>query len=292
MLMSSIPKSASRPRLLRRLKYISLVGIEFEGAWESEPHYNCDVKDDGSVRMCECDFDESDEDCICARSEHIGEVCTDTPIIPTAGRLREWISRAIPDEVNETCGTHVHFSFDKNHLDYYSYIAERVEWLIEKWSYAMPSSTIAGQVRERLKNNTYCKGIDDHVIQIRDRGADRYTALNFLSLKSHGTLEARFLPGMDSTDVAFPAIWDTLEVVEEAVSRGIASRKRVVLDLSMPLPVTDSLKRVDAYFGDWALQPEETSMYTPRYEAGLRAWREMPRDNEPDEPIFPGQVLF
>jgi len=248
--MSSTQKSGSQKQPPPKLKYISLVGIEFEGAWESEPSYNCDVKDDGSVEMCECDFDERDPDCLCSRAEHIGEVCTDEPMVPTIERLSAWISRCIPDYVNSTCGTHVHFSFDKHHLDYYSYIAERVGWLIKEWPGRMPSRGIANEVRERLNYCNYCKGMDDHVDQLLN-GSDRYTALNFASLHQHGTLEARFLPGMDSGQSATRAIWNTLTVIEEAIAAGISSRKRVVLDLSIPIKTKSSLKVVNTFFGTW-----------------------------------------
>src|SRR5690606_19087235 len=81
-----------------QFKRIKKVGVELEGGWDRTIPES--IKHDGSVRVPE--------------ARQGGEAASDPLATPTA--MENWVLQNYPDHTNQTCGIHVHVSF--NELNY------------------------------------------------------------------------------------------------------------------------------------------------------------------------------
>jgi hypothetical protein len=171
-------------------KFINKMGVEIEGAWYNGQPYG--LKSDSSVR---------------ARADYHGESVSDP--IGSFRELTKFITDNYPEEKDESCGLHVHFSF--NSLGYYSMLMDK--GFMPYFSKFMKEWGETNAIRdthfwERLNDrNRFCRrevNPDQQVIH-RDRGYSRYTQWNY-AWGVHKTAECRVLPVFASVKNAVKAV--------------------------------------------------------------------------------------
>ena len=160
------------------MKFIQAIGIEMEGGWYDPVRQ---FKHDGSVQG------------LSGQCEQVGEVVSE-PCRNIRDVVR-FIRTRHPDEVNQTCGLHVHFSFHKPL--FYGALMERDFQVfffneMEKWVFKFhPQNT---HLQNRLYGrNQYCRRewLACRQVHPREMGtAPRYTQWNF-PYAQHGTAECR-----------------------------------------------------------------------------------------------------
>jgi hypothetical protein len=159
-----------------------------------------------------------------------------SPIMPPK-ELESWMRKHYPQVVNETCGLHVHMSFD-NALHYQRLMVpsfqETLFHYVTLWAKneGLPA---AHPLWPRLRGESrYCRHDfwpDLQVIQRekshdQNRHGHRYTALNFCH-GTHGTLECRLLPMFDTPDQGIRAVQLVLDVTNAFLSRYKQREERV-----------------------------------------------------------------
>lgn len=142
------------------------------------------------------------------------------PMPPT--QLSEWMRKFYPNQVNQTCGLHVHQSF-KSALHYSrlmtpAYPATIVKY-VERW--AKEESLPADHpIWHRLAGRSdYCQHkfyADQQVLATekshdRQRHGHRYTAISY-PWSRHGTIECRLLPMMESCEQGIRAVQHVLDI--------------------------------------------------------------------------------
>lgn len=157
----------------------------------------------------------------------VGEIPS-PPMAPS--ELGVWMRRYYPQSVNETCGMHVHMSFE-NALHYQRLMVPSYQATIVK--YVNEWAKGEGFRKEhclwpRLQGqSTYCqhKFWPDH--QIKTRGKDfnhereghRYTVINYC-YGTTGTIECRLLPMMADAEQGIRAIQRILDITNAFLARG------------------------------------------------------------------------
>lgn len=231
---------------------IKRVGIELEGGWHERPMAeNLQMVEDGSVEglgtsssdvdMCECscecegddrcggDYDENCNGCHVCRGETCLEPEDDTSELEFVGEARprvplakvevlDWVDMAYPSKYNETCGLHIHVSFDQP----WEYVALQTQEFYESflaWAFehARRQGDLTTQAPRLRGENRYCRRWNkraDLLGQVDGQGYydERYRHVNFCWAK-HGTLEFR-LWGMTTPPKARALVKGTLEFVE------------------------------------------------------------------------------
>jgi len=164
---------------------IKQIGLEVEGGWRSQPP---DLHHDGSVRGLPADM-------------VVGELSS-SPITGLAN-AEAWLRERYPHATNESCGFHVHLSF--NELNYSRLMDEDFNnfFLAEMERFWLENRSKPGfdLFRFRLDGqNQYCQKIFRPELQLwrqeayGDRGTHpRYSQLNFCYGR-HGTMECRLFP--------------------------------------------------------------------------------------------------
>jgi hypothetical protein len=196
-----------------KLKRINKIGVELEGGWNYEPPHS--FQEDGSVET-ETDYE--------------GE--TVSPPCRTKSELKDWIRKNYPDEINRTCGMHIHVSFrseaDYNRLMtkkfYTAFLENAKEWGLEnkinegsafwhrlegKNSFCKLLTTKDG----RFKISTVKRQANAH-----DKGGPRYFQLNFCK-NVHNTLECRLFPTFQKKKIAESAVDFFYNLVENYLSQ-------------------------------------------------------------------------
>lgn len=175
---------------------IYLLGVELEGGWDNCPR---NFQDDGSV---ECAGDTT------------GECISDPQKLPS---LLKWIPQHYPDYTNDTCGFHVHTSY--NEMRDYETLMERKFYdfflaRFAKWGKSYPIRNTAFWARLEGKN-TYCRKVFEPLKQafISYKGVNRYTHLNYC-WGLHGTLECRLFPMFKSSKTAQAAVCELVDLIE------------------------------------------------------------------------------
>lgn len=191
-------------------RYVDYFGIELEGGWDEYPPARDQLRRDGSV---DCDG-----------RTYVGE-CTSDPFQTLADGLH-WIEQNYPDHRSQSCGLHVHMSFSPQKLCV-SYLADSEDyWFalrqdLETWG--KQRNVKRQSFYSRLKGeNSYCSTGDwkvDSEQPLRDRGAERYKAVNFASLNKHGTVEIRVLPMFSSASLAVGAVSTVLAATDNYLSQ-------------------------------------------------------------------------
>lgn len=164
---------------------VSSIGLEVEGGWtEGRPG----IKHDGSVQEL--------------RSPYRGEMCSNPPH-KNLDEAEQWLRENYPNEVNNTCGFHVHVALPPLH---YSRLMD--EQFNNKFLLSMEDfwNRYRGQpgfdqFRSRLDGqNQYCQKIFRPEEQLwrteayGDRSRlPRYSQLNYC-FGRHGTMECRLFP--------------------------------------------------------------------------------------------------
>ena len=203
---------------------VKAVGLEFEGLWY---RHNDLFKEDGSVEFyqdhehhpdcddyeyCDCDQSES------YHSGYVGEVASD--ILYSSEEMKHFFDDYHPDEVNLTCGLHVHISL--NGVDDYSRLCEKsfykhfkkelIEWgLVHCPNKRSFFDRLAG-------HNDYCLDVHAPGRQLGDnQGQSRYSILNYCWL-DHETIECRVLPMFGDKKIALKAVIAILQIYENYLS--------------------------------------------------------------------------
>ncbi len=198
------------------LNRIHKVGLELEGGWYSQPSEREPVRHDGSVQLSSYDpFGQGNmQPLYCS-----GEISNQ----PTRNmdKLETWVKQVYPPVINETCGLHVHVSFenivhyqmlmDKRFYDYY---LEQYD----KWIEIAPiSQREKAWFKARLDGiNRYCirQFVPDKQSHVTIRhDTHRYCHLNYCHTL-HGTLESRLLPMFNKSYTAWAAIIKFIAIIE------------------------------------------------------------------------------
>jgi hypothetical protein len=228
------------------------VGVELEGGWRQIPKGVDHIERDGSVKFAaeQQAFDAIDMQRIAAgllprnRNRlpglHVGEL--PSPIL-LPENLEKWLSHHYPQEVNKTCGMHVHMSF-RNVFQYAQLMREDFTWtmieFLRKWGLeAVGQNWIPADhcLFDRLSGNSeYCQLLyqaDEQATKVRkeyDHHAPghRYTAVNYAFSKT-STIEIRVLPMMPTAEIALSAIQRVMDITS-AFLVDIAEKEQLVLE--------------------------------------------------------------
>lgn len=202
-----------RAESLGTVKYINKVGIELEGGWSERV---------GDVIRCRPRHLKSDGS-VCVSLDGIGWVgeIASHPITPSAQVLGQWIRRNYPDKVNDTCGIHVHVSTLWEN-DYAKLINRDFQVCLFQFLKDFGEKHKLGTNHElwtRLKGGrSYCKPQWKGNSQFEGGSDDRYTAINFMAYKRHGTVEIRVLPAFRDAHMAVKGIYTVIRAVESFLS--------------------------------------------------------------------------
>ena len=185
-------------------RYVALAGVELEGGWDEWPENDrIDIGSDGSVR---------------ADAPHVGEIRT-APLPP--GQMLRLVPEIYPDEVNKTCGLHLHMSFRS--LVSYGALCEDEFWpflsgRLEVWGERANIKNPEFWARLRGENNycsNSCKGpYRRQQTRATDRGDVRYAPVNYC-WGLHKTVEVRVLPMFKRPEVAVTALRQVLNATDE-----------------------------------------------------------------------------
>lgn len=187
---------------MKKFKYIKKFGFELEGGWDEERFGKYEdegiMKGDGSV-----DTDDTEA----------GEIATRP--FTNLNKAWEFMLEHYPDEVNRTCGFHIHVSMDEG---YYVKLMEKefheefLKWATKlgaKYKKRLPATFM-----ERVEGkNNYCQKKFLPEKQIHGTG-DRYTQLNYC-YHQHKTIENRMFPGCKSPKTAFFLLTQYLVFIEK-----------------------------------------------------------------------------
>lgn len=225
---------------------INRIGIELEGGWTKLPEGTA-LAHDGSVRVGTGDpvleaeintlttnynnglltrtrYEAAIRPLVARRDAAASKLLTgelpSEPLEPS--KFVAWMKKFYPSHVNETCGLHVHMSFESalhyQRLMTPAYQGTVVRYLTD-WAKeeGLPSSH---PIWSRLKGESrYCqlKYFADAQAQTRSKSYDqsrpghRYTAINYPFLQ-HGTVEVRILPMMENVDQGIRSVQRVLDI--------------------------------------------------------------------------------
>jgi hypothetical protein len=197
------------------MKFINAIGVEMEGGWY-EPIRN--LKSDGSING------------LSTQCEQIGEAVSD-PCTNLRDVVR-FIRSKHPDEVNRTCGLHVHYSFRKP-LYYGALMEESFQPFffdrMEKWIFKFHPRN--AHLQDRLYGrNQYCRREWRALSQVHPRelgSAARYTAWNFAYSK-YGTAECRLLPMFENVEDSVAAVRQVTLLVNQWLRRGVPDNTKPI----------------------------------------------------------------
>ena len=193
---------------LNQSSRIVLVGIELEGGYDRQIEHREWLTGDGSVHA--------------EGSYYVGECVLPPRKLVDAIEL---VKENFPDHANDTCGMHIHLSFD-NKISYgklktpefYNYFLVRLEqWGSKNQIYA--KSPFWKRLRE---GNNYCqKGFNaERQLKATSKDRARYYHLNYCynfggMLMPRKTLEVRILPMFKKKTLAISAITEVVNIFNE-----------------------------------------------------------------------------
>ena len=221
--------------------YIAKMGVELEGGWRHRKDRESGFHGDSSVDVYseddgrhECDGD-CEDDCVISSEPRIAGEFVSPP--STVKELAEFMDKHYPDDIDESCGMHVHFSFVKEgHYGtlmeprFYGYFLRMMQKFGEEHKLSKSDEfweRLAGKnnycCNNRKSNRTsvgYRRLVESQVYD-RTRNETRYHHLNFCKAL-HGTLEVRLLPMFNDKKLAIEAIHYLAWIIESY----LAKRKR------------------------------------------------------------------
>lgn len=245
---------------------ITMIGVELEGGWVNVPH-GTQVIRDGSVRGLRAPSGEPvveiggpgqvsqdqinnhaarirtpGESLANARMRAAGELGAapagvrpmqvgeiPSPVMPPS-ELHAWMSKYYPQSVNETCGLHVHMSFEKallyQRLMVPAYQATILDY-VAKWAKEEKLASSHALWPRLNGDSPYCQHKFWPDRQVATRGKDhdqrreghRYTVINFCYL-TNGTVECRLLPMMTTADQGIRAVQLILDITNAFLMKG------------------------------------------------------------------------
>lgn len=219
-----VPVSATRPWLK--------IGVELEGGWnfnetrvrELAARFGANFHYDGSVHT---------------GADLNAEISTKP--YATVGRLLNAMEEMYPHEVNNSCGMHVHVSFDEHvygtlmSQKFYFYFLLRWEAWGKRLNIRNP------EFWSRLKGeNQYCLRNHAPVGQMTRTSRDgiRYAHLNYC-YALHGTIECRLLPMFKDKAIAGKAIRELVSIYEDYLEEYGKDAQEEMIDLTGAPPIGD-----------------------------------------------------
>lgn len=161
------------------------------------------------------------------RPMEMGEI--PSPPMPTE-QVEVWMRRYYPQAVNETCGMHVHMSFE-NALHYQRLMVpayqDTVLKYITEWAKEEKLPSSHGLWPRLRGESRYCQHRfwADHQVRTtakdhdQSREGHRYTVINYC-YRMTGTVECRLLPMMENTDRGIRAVTRLLDITNAFLARG------------------------------------------------------------------------
>ena len=124
---------------------------------------------------------------------------------------------------NETCGNHMHFSFNNNNLYMISLLSswDFVKYYINKYINTYKSKE---KYMRRLENN-YCRAIKSHDDLIKNITEDRYYMINFRAVYKHSTIEIRIMPYADNAEEYIEMLLFNVNTIESYLDRTLKKKK-------------------------------------------------------------------
>jgi hypothetical protein len=184
-----------------KFKFIDKVGVELEGGWENRPE-GYSIHTDSSV---------------CCRGAIKGESRTDPK--KSVNELFEEIKAKYPDDVDKSCGFHVHISLKPGYYpilmeeEFYKYFLKRMGILAKYLRNSGNDNDYKNFLHRYSGKNSYCTKKFEPKEQMSG-SSERRTMLNFCSLKKHKTLECRLFPMFEKVSNARMAAYEYLDCVE------------------------------------------------------------------------------
>jgi len=187
------------------LLHISKIGCELEGGFKRKAMGE-NYHGDGSVHVNSTES---------VSIGYVGEVVSRP--FDNLGMMLDWVDHYYPDKVNQSCGCHVHVSFNCRlaymltmSQEYYDYWWDEMT----KWG-ARVKLKDNSEFWKRMKGqNHYCKKMPKNAKTLTcegqkgtrgDYGCDRYYQLNHCFSK-HKTLECRILPCFKSKKLTISGV--------------------------------------------------------------------------------------
>ena len=196
-------------------------GYEIEGGFEYEfsdrdddgEYCNEHFRHDGSVGVCNDDLED-------------GEIASPKFRVDRRKQFRQFVSENMPSETNNSCGIHVHASFN-NALAYQKCCDMEFYKLFRKtvWRFMHNGLFSEKTVREfenryNGSHSTYCRdGFNpDHSInsgfrgfttEVTNHNSGRYNCINFEAFRKYKTIECRMFPSSTDKDevIAMVEFW-------------------------------------------------------------------------------------
>ena len=165
------------------------------------------------------------------------------PLDPKA--FPKWVGAYYPSHVNETCGLHVHMSFNTK-LTYQRLMTPLYEDAVVEWLKVWAREQGLHEdhpIWKRLNGeNDYCRlgryCADQQALarqkgRNRDAPVNRYTAIHY-AYGLHGTIECRILPMMEDAGMAVRAIQRLLDITNAfiltQIKKEVMEREEIVDD--------------------------------------------------------------
>ncbi len=221
--------------LKNKLKFIKGFGFELEGGWENSRYREIQAlpikRENGRVDpMMKSDGSVETDD------TEAGEIAS--PVFTDIKDAWKFLREFYPEEVNHTCGFHIHVSLDEGYYvtlmekDFHDKFLIWAEKLGKKYAKRLPKTYMSRVHGE----NSYCRKKFLAVEQSRG-GGDRYTQLNYC-YKDHKTLENRMFPGCKSANTAMFLLTQYLCFIEKYLAgtklEAVKHSFEVICDLEEP----------------------------------------------------------
>lgn len=202
------------------------VGIELEGGWNAMPR-GYQIVRDGSVLHLTADY--------------IGELVSEPLEVK---KVEDWILKMYPAQLNDTCGLHVHQSFE-NKMNYQrlmdpSFPATIIACMTD-WAKRVDLPK-TNSLWNRLKGGSeYCQHTfhaDEQAGTVakdydKTRNGHRYTVINYCFARNQ-TVECRLLPMMPTPELGASAVGEIIKVTNAFL---VATGRR---EKSVEMRVADS----------------------------------------------------
>lgn len=228
------------------MSHVKLVGLEIEGGWEGtpgKPPFDIPIIADHSIDGRTLPSESP------LQTTHVGEVVSE-PMQPNLDVINAWLEKYWPDEVNNTCGYHIHASFDSL-KDYSLLTMKSFSFLLRKELHsagealALPPNHHLFQ-RLEGKNPFALLNFDaSKQIKLRHKSVGDRTRYGFVNCcwGIHGTFEFRALPAFKDVNLAKHFTKCYLDFVEYYLekSRDIVLKHGISLRLENGLVVKEEL---------------------------------------------------
>ena len=166
------------------------------------------------IMECEC---ECSCECECESNNEVGEVASNKLKV---NKVKDFILDNYPNEVNSSCGLHIHLSFKNGKKDYNVISSEKFYnyFLFEIENWALNRKINEGsRFWKRLKGCQYAKREFNADIQIKE-GSDRYTHINYCYSK-HKTVEIRLGTMFDNKEISVEYVHKVIQIFNDYLNR-------------------------------------------------------------------------